>query len=830
MQELRLALRTLAKSPVFTAVAILSLALGIGANTAMFTLVDQVLLRMLPVEKPRELVQFRLEGGRFGNQSGDGRHTFAHPQYLKFRDRNTVLSGLTGVRVERASLVGESSSEMITVGLVAGNYFHVLGVRPQLGRLLTPADDKLRNGHPVVVLQHDFWRNHFGARADIIGKDVRLNGTPFQVIGVAAPGFEGTDPGLPTNLWVPVMMKPTITPTWDGLDDERNSWFYLYGRLKPGVSQDQAQASIRVLYRQMQEEELKGPMFAKFPDMKDRFLKQTFTLVPAMRGQSFLRERFEKPLIVLQWLVGLVLLIACANVANLLLARAAARQKEVAIRTALGASRARIIRQLIVESLLLAVGGGLVGLVLSNFLAKGLIRFLPFDPANISLSATPDLRILLFTMSVTLATALLFGLAPAMQGSRVSPGSVLKNEAGSVVGGHGHVRMRKTLVALQVSLCTVLIVGAGLFARSLSKLKEVDLGFHAENVIMFGVRPATVYEDPRKLQVIKSLLDSLATVPGMKAVGANTTRLMTGGRWDSSITLPGVGVKDGDQPWSFFNAVTPGYFDALGIPVKAGRDFQWSDWGTAQDRCLVNESLVKAYMGNASPLGRMMAQGRGVTPNMEIIGVFGDARYHEVRGEVPRQTFVAMGSEKYIHGVSTINVYARATGDPRPLMAQLREVVRRVDPNLVITDLRLMDEQLDQRLSNERLLSFLSGAFAVLALLLAVIGLYGVLAFVVARRTREIGIRMALGAQPRGVAGLILGEVTLIIGLGVLTGVLAGLAGGRYVESQLFGVKALDPVVFGIGVATVLAVSLLAGMIPAWRAARIDPMHALRYE
>jgi predicted permease len=830
MDEVRLALRSLLRSPVFTAVATLSLALGIGANTAMFGLVDQILLRRLPVEKPWELVQPRIEGGRFGSNSGDGVHTFSHPLFLALRDQNTVLSGLTGQVIQPASLIGEDRNERVGVGLVAGNFFEVLGVRPHLGRLLTAEDDRTKNGHPVAVLQHDFWRNRFAGDEKVVGATIRLNGNPFTVIGVAAPSFEGTDTGVPTNLWVPVTMKTAITPTWDELENERYAWFYLFGRLKPGVPLEQAQASLQVLYRQRQQEELQGEFFQKFPDTRERFLKQTFTLVPASRGQSNLRQRFEQPLVVLQWLVGLVLLIACANVANLLLARAALRRREIAIRVALGASRGRIVGRLLLESLLLACFGGLAGVVLSVWLGRALVRFLPYDPANLSLATAPDLRVLLFTAGATLVTALVFGVVPALRGSRVAPAATLKEEAGSLAGGHGHVRLRKLLVSAQVGLATVLLIGAGLFVRSLQNLRKVDLGFRTENVVMFSVAPATVYDEGRKRQVFRSLIEGLGAVPGVQAVGANSARLLTGGRWDSSITIPGVGPRgDGSQPWSFFNAVTPGYFEALRIPIKAGRDFSWDDWGASQERCLVNEALVTEYLSGENPVGRLMAQGRGSDPEMEIVGVFGNALYHNVRGEVPRQTFVAMGGER-MRFVSAINVYARTDRDPAAVMPALRAEVRRVDANLVLVDMRTLDAQVDMRLSNERMLSFLSSGFALLATLLAVVGLYGVLAFVVAQRTREIGIRMALGAEPAAVVRLVLREMAPLVVFGLAAGVAGALAGGQQVESQLFGVETADPVVFLAGVALLLAAAAAAGFLPARRASRIDPIRALRYE
>jgi predicted permease len=828
-QDVRYGFRLVRANPGFTAAAVLSLALGIAANTSIFTLVDQVLLRLLPVDNPRQLVQFRMEGGRFGNQNGDGLHTFSYPLYAAFRDRNTVFSGLTGQVPGQVGLVSGDRSQVVDSGWVAGNFFQVLGVKPHLGRLLTVEDDRPNDGAPVVVLQYDFWQARYDGRQDVIGSTIRLNGAPFTIVGVAAQDFEGTNPGLLTQLWAPVNARNAVIPDWrQTLENERSAWFYLFARLKPGFTLDQAQAEMRLVHDQQKQHELRGEFFAKFPDVKDRFLRQQMTLIPASRGMSAIRRNFEQPLIVLQWLVGMVLLIACTNVAGLLLARASARQREIAIRGALGASRAQVVRQLFVESSMLALAGGIAGLFLSIWLTRGLVRFLPYNQDVMSLSTTPDARILLFTTVVTLITAFAFGLLPAFRGSNIPASAALKDGAGSVTSNREHVRLRKAFVALQVSASLVLLIGAGLFVRTLDNLRHVNLGFTTDNVVMFAVSPATRYESPRKLQLFRTLMESLATVPGVRAVGANTTRLLTGGRWDSGITITPTTTINERVPVSFFNAVTPGYFEALGIPVTMGRDFSWNDWGGSRMLALVNQSLATRYFSGTQAVGQRLGQGRAVPMDIEIIGVFGDARYHDVRGDIPVQTFVNMDAR--LEFVNAINVYARIQGDPRAIMPLLRQQVGRVDPDLVISEMRMMDEQVNRRLANERLLSFLSAGFAVLATILAVVGLHGVLAFVVARRTREIGIRVALGAQRRGVVRLVVREMLMMIVLGIVAGTAIAYLAGSYVETQLFGVKASEWSVFAVGVLTLLTAALVASLAPALRASRIDPIRALRHE
>jgi len=825
-RDLNHGLRQLRLRPGFALAAIASLALGIGANTAIFTLTDQILLRLLPVENPRELVQLRLEGVRAGGNWGDSARTFTYPAYLALRDHNTVFSGLTGERVEFVSLIGQDRSELIQVAMVAGNYFQVLGVRAQLGRLFTPQDDQHLGSHPVCVLQYDFWQTHYQERPDIIGQAIRLNGAPFTVIGVAPPGFEGTDVGRPTKVWAPISMQPAIVPDNPSLTDERASWFYLFARLKPGVSLAQAEAAMTVLYRQRQQEELKQPYFTRFPETRDAFLRQRFSLEPASRGNSGLRSRFERPLILLEYLAGAVLLIACANIAGLLLAGGAARQKELAIRTAIGAGRARVAAQLYVESAILAVAGAVAGLFLGSWLARLLIVSLPYDPGMLSISPTPDARILAFTIAVSALTTILFGVLPAWQNSRAAPVDTLREEAASISGARMQVRLRKLFVGLQVGLSAVLLIGAGLFLRTLVNLRNVDLGIRSGNVVSFHVRPSAPYDDARRIQLYRSLLDAIASVHGVSAVGANRTALFTGGRWDSTLHIPGVAEKNGEQPWSFFNAVTPGYFDALGIPVKLGRAFTWADWGSGKRLALVNETLARQYFEGSPPIGRMIGRGAKSPTDIEIVGVLADSRYHEVRGEVPRQTFLNLDS--IIARVAGINVYARSAGDPRHIMTALQAQVAKIDPTLVVSGMRTLDDQINFRIANERILSVLSVAFAILATLLSVVGLHGVLAFLVTRRTREIGIRMALGAKRGAIVRLVAGEMALVIACGLAAGVAAGYACARFFETQLFGVRAHDPVVIIAASAVLLAAAVSATLIPAVQASRLHPMNALR--
>ena len=536
-QDLRYGLRQLRMRPGFALAAIASLALGIGANSAIFMLVDQILLRQLPVQNPHELVQLRLDGSRPGGNWGDGLHTFPYPTYRALRDQNTVFSGLTGQRAESVSLVDDRSSSSARLALVAGNFFDVLGVRPHLGRLLTPADDRALNAHPFAVLQYDFWQSQYQGRLNVLGDTIRLNGVPLTVVGITPPGFRGTDIGSPTNVFVPVTMMPAIVTNNPSLDDERAAWFYPFARLKPGVTVAKAESAMKVLYRQRQDVELGQSYFSRFPESRDSLLRQTFTLEPGARGQSGLRTRFEGPLVVLGWLAAAVLLIACANIAGLLLARGAASQRDLAVRRAIGASRGRIVGQLFTETVLLGGVSAIVALFLASWLTRVLLGLLLVPAAGdlVPLSATPDLRILAFTITVTVVTAVLCGLVPAWQNSRVAPIATLREQSGAIAGARTHVDVRKLFVALQVGLSAVLLLGAGLFMRSLDGMQRVDLGLQTAGVVTFIARPAVPYENHRKVQAYGSFIRGLAAIPGVAAVGAGRSQLFSGDRTDGPI-------------------------------------------------------------------------------------------------------------------------------------------------------------------------------------------------------------------------------------------------------------------------------------------------------
>jgi len=837
--DIKYSCRSLRKAPLFTTVAVLSLAFGIGANTAIFSLLDQVLLRLLPVKAPQELVLFIMRGQHYGGNWGP--NAVSYPMYRDFQDHNQVFSEMFGRFSFTPSFTADGATDQVQAELVSGTYFPTLGVGAALGRTFTPDDDRTPSGHPWVVLSYSFWETHFAKDPSVLGKKILVNNVPMTILGVAQAEFYGIDLGNAAQIFVPLMMQPDVLPANKTfLTDRRTRWVNAFGRLKPGVTQLQAQASLQPFMHSMLEMEVREPAFRNASELvRQQFLKCYMDLVPGSQGRSYVRQQLRAPLWVLMAITGTVLLIACANLANLLLARAAGREKEVAVRLAVGASRWRIVKQLLTESLLLAVLGGVTGTGIAFVADKILLAaFVPSDSQGLKISTAPDLRVLLFTFGLTLLTGLLFGLFPALRTTKPNIAPTLKDQAGAVVGG-GNVKLRKALVASQVMLSLLLLVGAGLFLKSLSNLRNLGPGFPVERLIGVNLNPTLIgYNSARVKLFYQQLTENLRAVPGVQSVGLAAVRILKNNEWDNWVSIEGYSPKPGDRPDAFMNSVSPGYFATMGVPVVAGRDFSVQDTGEVLHRepanwvptkIIVNESFAKRYFGDRNPLGRHVGFGidPGTRTDMEIIGVVKDIKYMNLRNEIPDQAFLPYLASRNQGGMT---VFVRTAATPDTMFPILRAKIRELDANLPVYGMRTVQEDLNDTLVTERMTANLSAVFGFLATLLAMIGLYGVMAYSVARRTREIGIRMALGALEGKVVWMIMREVLVLAALGVVVALPAAFGLTRFVRSQLYGVTPNDPWTMLLATVGLMLVACAAGYVPALRASRVDPIRALRYE
>ncbi len=834
--DLRLAGRGLARAPLFSLIAIASIALGIGASTAVFTLLDQVALRGLPVARPGELVQLSSKGTEsYGGGLGNGTE-LSWPMYRDLRDRVAGVDGLFG-RTWLSFHVGHAGrTERIEGELVSGNYFGVLGLTPAAGRLFRPDDDLKANGAPVAVLGYDYWQRRFSGCAGVIGQAVIVNGHPFTVVGVAPRGFYGLELLTPANVFVPLTMLPQIGPPWLKLDGRRFRWVQVFGRLADGATIDTLRARLDPLYATLLADEATDPAFnAASTETRRAFLAGRLAVIPAPQGPGLLRQSLDQPLRLLMAVAFGVLLIACANVANLLIARGVSRQRELALRAALGAGRARLAWLMLSEALLVAVAGSAVGLVLAGWGVSFLVAtFAPSDVA-FPVGVTADGRILAFTIAVTALTALVSGIVPALRSLPMSLAPALK-AAGGVV--REQPRLRRTLVAVQVGLSFLLLAGSGLFVRSLDNLQRTPSGLAVDHVLSFQVSPdAGGYSAARSSLFVDALLLRVRSLPGVRAAGVATVGILEGGGWSPDFTVEGYTPKPGQGADAMANAVTPGFFEVLQVPVRLGRTFELRDRRTpVKDRqgwpfrhAVVNETFVRRYFGGRSPIGRHLGFGSnpGTPTPIEIVGVVADTKYMGVREEPLPQVFVPAFEAD---GIGDATFYLRTTAVPAASIAAIRREVAALDPGLAVFNVASLDERVARSLRNERLLASLSTAFAALATLLAMVGLYGVMAYTVSRRTREIGIRIALGARASQVAARIVQEAGLVVIAGLALAAPLAWWLGRYVRSQLYGIEPADPWTLGLAATGMLAVAALAAAIPARRAAHVDPMRALRDE
>jgi predicted permease len=847
-QDLRFALRILAKNPGFTVIAVLTLALGIGANTAIFSVLDSVLLRSLPVSHPEQLVTLSdpdEHGSSFGSEGGD-RSLLAYSEFEYFRDHNETFSNIfaadSSLPTLKISIPNSSSTtgvqqEFARVRLVSGEYFATLGVVPAAGTFFTREVDRARGGASIAVLNYAFWKQRFGLNPQALGKTIQIRQTSFQIVGVTPPGFFGETVGAVPDLWVPMMMQDSIYPGRDLLTASKDLtnmhiWLQVMARLKPDVTPEQAKASVNRVFKGLLESKVSATISA---DQRRHDLDQRINLQPAARGSSVLREHFGEPLKILMAMVGFVLLIACANVANLLLARGATRQREFAMRIAIGAGRARLIRQLLTEGFLIAVCGAAAGLLLANWADAVLLRMVSGGASgspSIHLDLQPEARMLAFTLGVTLLTTILFALIPSLYSTRLDLTPVLKSTPTSTLsqGLHRRFPAGKILVVTQVAVSVILLVSAGLFVRSLSKLREVNVGYNRENLLLFRVDAGPGgYKGMAIPRFQLDLLTKISAIPGLRGATVSKDGLFSGSESADPIAVEGYTPKAGEEMHSRMDHVGPGYFSTLGIPILMGREIEAQDGPGSLRAAVINQTFAHRFFPNTNPIGKHVRDTYSGNPaEMVVVGVAADAKYNDLREKTPPRIYAPVANPMWENPAAFYEV--RTYADPQAVTGALRQAVQEAAPMLPAIEVHTMSGLVDDSLQTDRFIEKLAGAFSLLALALAAIGLYGLMAYTVSRRTRDIGIRLALGAGPGNVLWQVLRETLVLVVMGIAIGVPFALGGARLVRSMLFGLGFADPVAILIAATVLIVVAAFAGFLPAWRASRVDPMVALRYE
>jgi predicted permease len=785
------------------------------------------MLKMLPVKDPGELVVIGDPTDVHSRHLGDPQViSFSYPLYRDVNQNSSVFSGiLASSEVHRLHVTGDAGEidGSSTGVLVSGNYFSVLGVNALYGRMITPDDDSGPGAHPVMVLSYGFWKNKLGENPNSVGQTLRVNNYPFTVIGVAPPGFYGDTVGDAQDFWIPVTMQEQVITGRKWLEVYNVSWLHLIARLKPGTSASQAAANVNLVVDQL----VSGPLKAKLTkDDLDNLKRDKVPVSAGGGGFSDLRGDFKEPLMLLMVIVALVLIIACVNVANLLLARASSRQKEFAVRVAIGAAPGRIVRQLLTESIFLAFAGGVLGLLIAQWGTRALLKL----SGNKDLEASPDLRVFLFTAAVCLVTGILFGLIPALRSRRVAVAPTLKSGSQNGNSAHAGWNWGKLLVTGQVALSLLVLFVAGLLVRSLQNIRNIDLGYNREHLLLVSTDPmAAGYNKSRTTNYANELAAQLANLPGVRAVTSSKNGLFSGSESGNSIKVEGYDSKNDPDLQAAFDQVAPNYFSAVGIPLLLGREIGLQDTETSPRVAVINESMARFYFGQANPIGRKFTiDDTSSKGPVEIVGVARDARDHQLKGKVQRRFYIPVSQA--LGSIAGLNFEIRTAGNPVAVAEAVRKQIKSFDANVPINSVRALNELAERSISDQILIARISSFFAGLALLLAAIGLYGILSYSVAGRTREIGVRMALGAQRGSVLRMVLEEAGKLVVLGVVIGVPASLLASRLFLSMLFGLKTTDPGSMALVIAVLLAITLLASYIPARRATKVDPMVALRYE